>query len=312
MPPPIKIFFLGTGGTAPFNLRKMPCIALKYEGYLIIFDLGEFCQFSLIEKRLHPFRSKTYILISHLHADHVGGLPTFLHTFNLTQTAKPIHIVGPSGTKIFLETIINTFGIDPVKNKLRILEVTPENHCCVAAVRERSFTIYAFKTEHSIPSLGYVFQERDFRKFDDEKAKQYGIPRTRIRKLLLRGKSVEVLGKIIHPDNVTTIIPGRRIVYTGDTRPLQYLAEIAKNADLLIHEATFLKEHKSSADAKDHSTIEEVIEIAGKANVKTLALVHISPRYAKKLDAIAEYTRELSVQFGIKLIIPNDGDEITI
>lgn len=312
MPPPIKIFFLGTGGIAPFSLRRMPCIALKYEGYLILFDFGESCQFSLIEKKLHPFRSKTYILLSHLHADHVGGLPTFLHTCNLTQITRPLTIVGPDGTRTFLETILDTFGISNVMDKLRIVEADPEDNQCQIVAKERDFTISTFRTEHSVPSLGYIFQERDFRKFDEEKAAQYNIPRTRIRRLLLVGKQIEISGRIIDPDDVTIKVPGRKVIYTGDTRPLKHLIEIAKNADLLIHEATFIKEHEYLAEARDHSTIEDAIDIAARARAKILALVHISPRYAEKINTITDYAKSLSASLGIKLIIPSDGDEIII
>ncbi len=312
MPPPIRVLFLGTGGTTPFGLRKMPCIAIKYEGYLIVLDFGEFCQFSLVERKLHPFRSRTYILVSHLHADHVGGLPTFLHTYNLMQTNKVITIIGPTGTKAFIETIANIFGIDPVLDKLRVLEVLPKEKNCVLVVEEKSFSIYAFRTEHGIPSLGYVFQEKDFQKFDEKKAQQYGIPPTRIRKRLLEGKPIEISGKLIQPSDVVIKIPGRKIVYTGDTRPIPYLEDIARGAELLIHEATFMGIHKNLADARYHSTIEDALEIAKKANVKMLALVHISPRYLRELDKIIDYIKNFSSSSNIKLIIPNDGDEIII
>ena len=313
MPPPIKIYFLGTGGTTPFNLRKMPCIAMRYEGYLIVFDFGEFCQFSLIEKKLHPFRSKTYILISHLHADHVGGLPTFLHTYNLIHSSKKITIVGPTGTKNFIETITNLFGIELVLDKLEIIEIIPEDESLKLVVEERNFRVYAFKTEHGVPSLGYVFREKDFRKFDEDKAKQYGIPSTRIRRTLLEGKPIRLFGRVIRPEDVIVTVPGRKIVYTGDTQPLQHLIKIAENADLLIHEATFLGEqHRELAYERYHSTIEDVCEIAKKARVKILALVHISPRYSRKLDDILDYAKKLSESSNMKLIIPNDGDVVTI
>lgn len=314
MPPNLKVLFLGTGGSTPFSLRKMPCIAIKYENSLILFDFGECCQYSLLESKLHPFRSKLYILLTHFHADHVGGIITFLHTLGLGYGKEKITVVGPTGLYQFLKTIVDLFGIEHVFEKLNIMEINiADGKVDVEVIRTEKFNILAFKTEHGVPSLGYVFRERDIKKFDEQKAIELGIPKSRLRKKLLQGKSITINGRIVLPEDVIKIIPGRKIVYTGDTMPLNKIPEVIHNADLLIHEATYIgKYHQILANERYHSTVENACELARKTKAKRLALVHISPRYAKNTSEIYELARKILEKEDIEIIIPNDGDIIEI
>ena len=308
MPPPIKVYFLGTGGTTPFGLRKMPCIALKYENYLIQFDFGEYCQYSLISHGLHPFRSKTYILISHYHVDHVGGLPPFLHTYNIVEPKRDIVIVGPTGLKSFLSGILNIFGLTGIENKIKMIEVgVPGRGILEKIIDEKAFQIYAFGTAHGIPSLGYIFLEKQIVKLDKEKLKEFNIPEGPIRRKLLQGENITIGGRIIKPEDVTVVMSGRKIVYTGDTAVFDELARIIDGADLVIHEATYVKrEHGKLAEQRYHATIEDACSIAMKARVKCLALIHLSPRYKDRMADISKLVDEI-VDNRMRVLIPEDG-----
>ncbi len=308
MPPPIKVYFIGTGGTTPFSLRNMPCIAMKYENYLIQYDFGEYCQYGLIKYGLHPFRSKTYILISHFHVDHVGGLPPFLHTYSLIESKEKITLVGPSGLRVFLDNILGIFGLEDLRRRINVVEVYVQRGVLEPIIDERYFTIYAFRTIHGVPALGYVFKEKPYTRLLKEKLKELHIPLGPIRRRLLRGEDIIVNGRLIRAQDVTKIVPGRKIVYTGDTTVFEELGEVIRDADLLIHEATYLKsEHEKYAEERYHSTVEDVCEMAVKSGVKRLALVHISPRYSKNMDKIREIAESI-VGGKIEVLIPEDGD----
>ncbi len=312
MPPPIKVYFLGTGGTTPFGLRKMPCVAVKYEQYLVQFDFGEYCQYSLLEFGLHPFRSKTYILLTHYHADHVGGLPPFLHTLNIAGGKERITIVGPEGLQDFIESVLNIFGIKEVMKRLRLVEVRFKEYWYERIIEEKKFELYAFQTYHNVPSLGYVFKEKDMRKFDEERARVLGIPRGPIRGRLLRGLPVRLGNKIIRPEDVTKVVSGRKIVYTGDTTTCSKFPEVFRNADLLIHEATYLKcKHGKLAEERFHATVEDACIVAKTSGVKRLALIHLSPRYSELLEEVREIAQSI-LGSSVELILPIDGDVITL
>ncbi|MEX0568988.1 MAG: MBL fold metallo-hydrolase [Candidatus Njordarchaeota archaeon] len=312
MPPPIRIYFHGTGGTTPFNLRKMPCITLKYESYVIQFDFGEYCQYSLIKSGIHPFRNELYILITHFHADHVGGLPTFLHTFKIVNNRKEITIIGPVGLRVFIHTILNLFGIDDIIGMLRLIEIEPKENVAEKVIETKKFEIYVFKTLHNVPSIGFIFKEKNYKKFDVKKAEILGIPPGTIRGKLMRGLPIILNGKEIKPEDVVMILPGRKIVYTGDTKVIASIRNIIQDADLLIHEATYLKStHSKHAEERYHATVEDVCKLAIQAKVKRLALVHVSPRYSDILDMVQKTAKEI-IDEKLELIIPSDGDTIEI
>jgi len=314
MPIPIKITFIGTGGVSSFGPRNLPSISIKAGNELIILDAGEGCQYSLFRKKLHPVKSKLYIFLTHLHTDHVSGLPGILHTLSLARKKDVVKIFGPEGTKEFLRKIIDAFSIYPVPFILDIKEVDHSN-LITHIMSTNIFDVIAFRTEHDVNAVGYILIEKIKPSLNAEKAEHLKIP-LELRKKVLAGEPIRLHnGKIIKPEEVLEMPKhGRKIVYTGDTLPISnpIIVEKTKNADLLIHESTFIRKiHGELAVNRFHSTVEDAIEFALRINAKNLALFHISPRYKEISlikDVIKETLEKSNAVGKINILIPNDGD----
>lgn len=311
MPEPIRVYFLGTGAAAPFNLRRLPCVAVKYRGYLILFDVGEGAQYSLIEKRLRPGGSRLIICLTHFHADHTSGLPGLLHTLNLVGRRDEVTIIGPRGLREFFDYVCRAFLLGWFSYDVRLVEVTDLTRL-VEVYRADCFSIYAFPTFHGpIPSCGYLFKEKDWRKFDVKKAEELGIPPGPLRGRLVRGETVTLPdGRVVRPDDVTQVVPGRKIAYTGDCSVTEDLVEYVRGADLLIAESSFSARDAHLAQERFHATARDVGELARKAGVRRVALVHISSRYSDVSELVAE-CREAAGE-GVQVFAPNDGDVIEL
>lgn len=316
MPEPIFVHFLGTGGSTPFSNAKMPCIGLKFKKDLLLFDMGEGAQFSILTAGLHPVRSKVTILITHLHADHTIGLPGLLHTLKVAGKEDPIYIVGPTGIRSFFEKISSAFLLDHLPFDVKIFEVQQPSKEPEILERKR-YSIRGFPTEHTSNSVGYVFQEQKIPgKFKEDRAQELDIPKSPLRKKLKEGKSVKLPnGRKIQPEEVVgPPREGRKIVYTGDTRPTAPTMKNSKNAALLIHDGAFLQKDLEKAKKRKHATIEESISLAEEAKVDALSLVHLSPRYKGKKKEVEEKIKELTKgsKTSRKIFIPKDGDKMVI
>ena len=315
MPEPLYVWFLGTGGSAPFNKRKLPCIAIKYIDYLILFDIGECAQFSLLKNKLRPGASRLIICISHFHADHTSGLPGLLHTLNLVGKRDTITIIGPMGLSSFFKHLTTAFLLGWFSYDIKLIEIRDSQNI-IEVLKTDKFSLYAFPVFHGeIPCLGYIFREHDFRKFLEEKARELGIPRGPIRSKLVKGETVRIGNKVIRPEDVTILIPGRKIVYTADfcskdEDTFNMIIKAAENADLLISEAAFSEEDSQEAKLRYHATAFDVGKIANIAKVRRLALIHISARY-KDISKIVNEAK-LAAGPNIDVFAPNDNDWIEI
>ncbi len=272
----INITFLGTAGSVPTSNRSLPAIIIKRQNEQIMFDCGEGVQRQIIRAQT-GFHKKMKILISHLHGDHVLGLPGLLQTMNLMDRQKKVEVYGPHGIKQFLDCskeILN-FGLNfPVE----IAEINTSGIIC----EEKNYIIEAMKSNHTKTSLSYGFIEKPRPgKFYPEKAKAFGVPESELWSKLQNGKNIELSnGKIVKSADVTgPLRKGRKIVYTGDTRPIKNFQVFASNADLLIHESTFDDSLIDKALIDGHSTPSQAANEAKKAKVKKLVLTHISARY---------------------------------
>jgi len=222
------------------------------------------------------FNRKTRIFITHMHGDHILGLPGILQTMSLLGRDKPLQIYGPKGIAEFIEAMKKTVGFS-LRFPVEVYEVGEEILC-----REEEYEIRSAWAEHSIPSLAYALVEKPRPgRFNPKRAASLGVPKGPLWSKLQRGFNVELPdGRIVTPEDVLgPQKPGRKIVYVGDTRPSENIVKFAFGADVLIHEATFAEDLAERAKEDMHSTPSEAALIAKKANVKLLILTHISARY---------------------------------
>ena len=284
----LKITFLGTSGTIPSVNRNHPSIFIQFGSYRFLFDCGEGTQRQMMIAKT-GFRNLDHIFITHLHTDHYVGLFGLLETMSLNEREKPLHIYSPNAE--ILRHIFEYLGYDKLNYEVVVKELRDGDE-----VKFENFKIVAFRTEHIAPSLGYALVEKERRgKFDREKAeKVLGIPPGPLYSKLAKGESIIWKGKLITPDMVLgEKRRGRKVVYTGDTRPCERTVEIARNADVLIHDASFTEDLKDWAVESGHSTAREAAEVAKKANVRKLILTHISARYSKDASALLKEAKEV-------------------
>ena len=272
----LKVVFLGTAGSVPTPKRSLPAILIKRKGEQLLFDCGEGVQKQIIIAGA-SFHKKMKVFITHMHGDHVLGLPGLIQTMALLDRDKKLEIYGPTGIRKFMECIRETvqFGLTfPIE----IHEIGEAGTVC----KEQEYTVQAIWANHVTPSLAYALVEEPRPgKFYPEKAKALGVPEGPLWGQLQHGKAVRLSdGRIVKPEDVLgSPRRGRKIVYTGDTRPFDGLAEFAANADLLVHDATLDDELAERAEEDGHSTPSQAAKIAEKAKAKRLVLTHISARY---------------------------------
>ncbi|MBU0763075.1 MAG: ribonuclease Z [Candidatus Altiarchaeota archaeon] len=279
----MEVTFLGTSGCIPTEKRGLSALHLDYLGEHMLFDCGEGTQRQMRIAGLN-FMNLKNIYITHLHADHFLGLGGMMQSMDFLERKDILTIHGPQGIEESVEKLITigTFQLDHLTVKVNEIDEG-------IVYRGERYTVSAAKTIHSKSSVAYCFTEDPHRKFNKPKALELGIPEGKLFSKLQNGESVEVNGKTITEDMVLMDpIPGRKLVYTGDTRPCKSVTDLSTNADLLIHEAMFSQEDIESTKDAAHSTTIQAAEIAKKANVKQLALTHISQRYTEPEKLLTE------------------------
>ena len=284
----LNVIFLGTGGSIPTPKRGLSAIAIRRKTELLLFDCGEGTQRQMIQAGV-GFHRKTKIFVTHMHGDHVLGLPGLLQTMSLLDRTKKLEIYGPQGIKAFVEAISQTVRFS-LTFPVQVSEIEADLVC-----EEKEYKVYAIPSDHMDHSLAYALIEKPRPgRFNIEKAKELGVPEGPLWSKLQDGSAVKLpSGRIVKPEMVLgPPRPGRKIVYTGDTRPSENLVKLAENADLLIHEATFDDELMERAMEDGHSTPSMAAETAKEAEAKWLVLTHISARY-KDAGLLLEQARKV-------------------
>lgn len=276
----MEIIFLGTSSAVHSKERNHPSIALKAFGDVMLFDCGEGTQRQMLHTKVSPMKISR-IFISHLHGDHILGLPGLLQSLGLQDREEKLTIYGPRGLSKVKDAIYNfgyckfDFPIDFVEIGTEIIEETDE------------YIIRSQSVRHNVPSLAYSIEEKKKPRFLREKAIELGIPVGPAFGRLHNGEEVEVDGKIIKPEQVLgEPRKGIKITYSGDTRPCEEMIELAKDSTILIHESTFSREDEENALEHGHSTAADAAYIANQSNSKELILTHISTRYNGEFSKI--------------------------
>jgi ribonuclease Z len=270
----MKLVFIGTGGSWPTKDRNLSSVALKMNGDVILFDCAEGTQRQLFHSSMNFMHVNT-ILISHFHGDHFLGLPGLIQSMYLNDRKRPLYILGPEGTT---DTVRGTLSLGYFSPTFDILTRDLSDG---DVIDHENYTITSRSVDHDIPALAFCVEERMRKgRFHPEKALALGVPEGPLFRQLQNGKEIKLNDKIIKPEDVMgPPRKGRKVVYSGDTRPSQTIIEMAKDSDVLIHDSTFAHELEEKAIDYGHSTTIHAAKAAKEANVKVLFLTHISPRY---------------------------------
>lgn len=251
-------------------------LRLPQRGEVWLFDCGEATQHQIQRTDLR-LSQISRVFVTHLHGDHIFGLPGLLASIGLAGAAQPVELYGPAGLKEFVHGSARltrtTLGDGLVVNTAQAGTIHEDDE----------FSVSCLPLRHRVQSFGYRVQERDrVGRFDVERAAELGIPAGPLYGRLKRGETVtlpdgrSVSGReLCGPD-----IRGRSVAYCTDTVYCDNSVELARGADLLIHEATFVDEDAPLARQSTHSTASDAARVAREAGARRLAVTHVSPRYA--------------------------------
>jgi ribonuclease Z len=298
----LSLFFAGTAGTIPTPRRSLPALLVRRGAERILIDCGEGTQRQLMKSV--GLTDLTDVFLTHMHADHWLGLPGMLRSFELRDREKPLTVHGPPGMTALMERVRPVYGRPRYGLTFRDLE--PDE-----AIRRGDLQIVPFAVRHRGTAFGYVLVE-DPRpgRFDAELAERLGVTPGPDFGRLQRGETV---GGVTAAQVVGEPRLGRRIVVSGDTAPTDAVVVAAHRADVLVHDATFLHEDADRAAVTLHSTARQAAQVAADAEVRLLALTHLSSRYsggdirdeARELFADTEVPRDFDT---IEIPLPERGE----
>lgn len=298
----MKIVFLGTGGTYPSKMRNVASIAVQLPGEVIMFDCGEGTQRQLMRSSV-SFMKISKVFITHLHADHFLGLPGLIQSMSLNGREDPLHIYGPEGTERDVSAMLSLGYFKPG------YDITAEDLEPGTVLDFGKYTIRCAKAEHTVPSLAYSLEEKARPgRFNLKLARRLGVPEGPMFRRLQEGKPVHLGARTVTPEQV--LGPprrGRKIVYTGDTKPSDEIVNLARDADVLIHDCTLDSEREEMAAEFGHSTAEGAAGVAKAAGARVLYLVHVSPRFEDPKILENEARRKFKHSH-----VPSDLDEYEV
>jgi ribonuclease Z len=297
----LDLVFLGTSGSAPTARRAPSALLVRRGGERLLFDCGEGTQRQLLRSSIGLVDLQE-IFITHFHADHYLGLPGMLKTFALRGRDIRLTLYGPPGLRDLYGALRQVFG--KLSYPVDLVELRAGD-----SLDRDGYKLLVFPVAHGTAAVGYAIAEAPRPgRFDVDTADALGVPAGRERGILQRGESVTLDdGRVLTPDAVLgPARPGRTIVYSGDTGPSEVVQALAEGADVLVHEATFLEEEHERAAETQHSTAAQAATLAQKANVRLLALTHLSPRYGG-----SELLEEARAIFP-ETVAPRDFDVIEV
>lgn len=281
----MELEFLGTGAGSPSKSRNVTSIALKLldeSNEIWLFDAGEGTQHQILNTTIRP-RKVDKIFITHLHGDHIFGLPGFLssRSFQGGEQMGELTIFGPKGIKAFIETSLKV-SQTKLSYPVKYVEIEEEGKI----YEDSRFKVLARKLDHRIECFGYRVEEKDYPgELQVEKLRAEKIPAGPIYGKIKNGETLTLEdGRVIDgKDYIGEPKKGRIVTILGDTRQTPNISKLAQNADVLVHESTFGKGEGRLAKNYHHSTCIQAANIAKDFGVKKLLLTHISARYVGKL-----------------------------
>ncbi len=281
-----EVIFLGTSASAPSVHRGLSANVILYKEYRFLIDCGEGTQRQILQSGL-GFKRLNRILLTHGHLDHILGLGGLASTFSRWEAINTMEIYGGSRTlervkDLLLKVVLRA---DKLPIKIDFIPLKPG-----LLFEDKGFQLSAFPVSHrGADCFGFLFQEKSRRPFLNNKAEALGVPFGPERRRLVVGESITLAdNRVIHPDDVLgPEIPGVKLVFIADTGRTDNLVDVAKNADALVIEATYLDVDAKMARNFGHITAAQAARLAVEANVNQLYLTHLSRRY-RELDVLNE------------------------
>lgn len=277
----MEVFFLGTGAGIPAKLRNVTSIALKLleeRGSIWLFDCGEATQHQILHTSIKPRRIEK-IFITHLHGDHIYGLPGLLSSRSFQGGESEVTLYGPKGIEEYIKVSLRV-SQTYLKYSLKVVEIEEG-----IIFEDDQFMVEARLLEHGIPTYGFRVMEKDRPgTLNADKLKAAGIKPGPLYRKIKNGENIELEdGSILKASEfLGAAQKGRIVTVLGDTRKCDNAVILAKDADIVIHEATFSKGEESLANDYFHATTHQAAEIAKNAGAKKLIITHISSRYDRE------------------------------
>jgi ribonuclease Z len=297
----LDLVFLGTAGSMPTAQRGPSALLVRRGGERLLVDCGEGTQRQLLRSNVGLVDLRE-VFLTHYHADHYLGLPGMMKTFALRGRTLPLTIYGPVGLVDLFAALRRVFGRLTYEYELTV--VAPGD-----VLARDDYDLAVFGVAHGVSAVGYALVETPRPgRFDVATADALGVPPGPERGALQRGEAVALAGGVtVSPEQVLgPARPGRKLVLAGDTAPSPAVLDVARGADVLVHEATFLSDEEERARDTLHSTALDAAELARDADVSLLALTHISSRYAG-----GQIAREARTMFA-DTVVPKDFDIIEV
>ncbi len=300
----LSVRFLGTSASRPTVERNVTSLAIRRGGETILLDCGEGTQRQMM--RYGVSFNVSDIFFTHMHADHILGVTGLIRTMALQGRTEAMRLFGPPRSERLLRQAV-TLGSDKQHFPISFGELTPGQ-----PLQRDGYSMMPFQVEHGgAMAMGIALVEEErLGRFNPELARELGIPEGPLWGRIHKGEPVTLEdGRVIEPQMlVGPTRAGRTVVFTGDARPSESTVELARGADLLIHESTFADDEAPLAIETGHSTAREAATVAARAGAKRLVLTHISSRYSRDANELAAQAR--SVFPGA--IIARDGMEVEV
>ncbi|QGU11685.1 ribonuclease Z [Leclercia sp. J807] len=275
----MELFFLGTSAGVPTRTRNVTSILLDLQhptrSGLWMFDCGEGTQHQLLRTAAHPGKLDK-IFITHLHGDHLFGLPGLLCSRSMAGNIQPLTIYGPPGIRAFVETSLRISG-SWTDYPLEIIEIKPG-----VVFKDDAYTVTAAALNHPVECYGFRIEERDKPgALDGAALIAAGVPFGPLFQQLKRGESITLEdGRTINgAAYLSPPRPGKKLAIFGDTAPCENALALAQGVDLLVHEATLEVAMEEKANSRGHSSTHQAARLARDAQVKKLIVTHVSSRY---------------------------------
>ena len=299
----LKLLFLGTSAARPTAERNVSALVLTREGESLLFECGEGTQRQMM--RYGVTFALNEVFFTHFHGDHYLGIIGLVRTLGLQGRTEPMRLVGPRGAAKLLGQAL-ALGVERAVFPVEVVEVEPGE-----VIPRAGYELRVFAVEHGGGAVGYALVEGErLGRFNPDRARELGVPEGPLWGKLQRGQTVRLDdGREVTAETIVGAPrPGRKLVYSGDTRPCAATIEAAAGADLLVHEATFGEEEKDRARETAHATAREAAEVARMAGVKRLVLTHLSARYSRDPATLLDEARGVFAE----TVVAKDGLEVEV